>query len=191
MVNRGLANGRLVMSETETKICPLCAETIKAAAKVCPRCGRNQPVSVKEPWRRMIEAWLFLAAFAAIVFGGLFWLATIVGPGRPFESYRERVVVVDPQMHFGGSGAGNYISTIGFIRNDSPLAWKDIQLEVRYFDSQGKLADTRTEVFWDRRLPSGDQQAFRIRGPADKTSSAYASQEVAVRSAVDARSLRR
>jgi len=171
-----------------TKTCPLCAETIKAAAKVCPFCGRNQPVAIKEPWRKMIEAWLLLAAFAAIVFGGLYWLARIVGPGRPFELYREKVVVVDPQMHFGSFAAANYISTIGFIRNDSPLAWKNVQLEVRYFDSEGRLVDTRTEVFWDRRLPPGDQQAFRIRGPADKPGSAYVSQKVLLRSAVDARS---
>ena len=178
------------MSEAETKTCPMCAETIKAAAKVCPRCGRNLPAAIKEPWRKLVEGWLFLAALAAIVFGGLFWLGRIVGPGRPFESYREKIVVADLQMHFGSSSAGNYVSTIGFLRNDSPLAWKNIQLEVRYFDTQGKLSDTRTEIFWDRRLPSGDQQAFRIRVRADKPGFAYASQKVFVRSAVDARALR-
>lgn len=179
------------MNETETKTCPMCAETIKSAARVCPRCGRNLPTAIKEPRRKFVEGWLFLAALAAIVYGGLFWVARIIGPGRPFESYRDKVVVVDPQMHYGSSSAGNYVSTIGFLRNDSPLTWKSIQLEVRYFDSQGKLADTRTEILWERRLPAGDQQAFRIRGPADNPSSAYASQKVFVRSAADARSLRR
>jgi hypothetical protein len=34
---------RNFMAETErTKVCPLCAETIKAAAKVCPYCRKSQ-----------------------------------------------------------------------------------------------------------------------------------------------------
>jgi predicted nucleic acid-binding Zn ribbon protein len=174
------------MSEAETKICPLCAETIKAAAKVCPFCGRMLPLSNKEKWRKGMEAWLLLLAFAVIVFGGLFWLQWIFRPGKPFEPYREKLVVVDAQMHFSSTVVGNCISTIGFIRNDSSLAWRNVQIEVQYFDREGRLTDTMSDSFRGQRLPAGKTHAFRIRSAADKPASAYVSQKVSVRAASDA-----
>ena len=88
-------------------------------------------------------------------------------------------------MHFSQTTNGNFISTIGQIRNDSQFTWKDIQLEVQYFDKEGRMIDTRTENRYTDILPAGEAQAFRLRGQADKPESAYSTQKVFVRSAKD------
>ena len=127
-------------------------------------------------------------AFMMLMFlGGVIWLQHLLGPGRDFENFKDQIVIINPEMHFGQATNGNFISTIGQIRNDSPYAWKDFQLEVQYFDKDGRMIDTRTENRYGDLLPSGATQAFRIRGPADKAEGAYSTQKVFVRSAKDSR----
>jgi RNA polymerase subunit RPABC4/transcription elongation factor Spt4 len=176
---------RKVMCEsTETKPCDDCAEPIRVAAKVCPYCRRLQ-----SPWRlkKQLEAWLSLVFMVLMFFGGMIWLQHLLGPGRDFEKFKGQIVIINPEMHFSQMTNGNFISTIGQIRNESPYAWKDFQLEVQYFDNDGRMIDTRTENRYGDLLPAGETQAFKIRGPADKAETAYSTQKIFVRSAKDSR----
>lgn len=77
----------------------------------------------------------------------------------------------------------------GQLRNDSPNGWKDVELEVRYFNKQGRNIDTQTTTLFAT-VPPGEAHAFRLRGPADKPESFYARHKVLVRWARDAQSLR-
>ena len=173
------------MSEAATtKVCPACAEEIKAAAEICPFCRRHQ---TKLSFWKQPQAHLILLLFPVVVVGAMFWLGSIFGPGRAFTPYQAQIVVVGPKMHFSHTATGDFISTIGFLRNNSPFDWKDLQLEVQYFDSAGNLTDTRTESFAFQRLPASATHAFRIRSQADKPEAAYASQKVFVRAAKDGR----
>ena len=117
----------------------------------------------------------------------MIWLKSLIGPGRDFEQFQDKIVIVDSQMHFGATTNGNYVSAIGQIRNDSPYGWKELQLEVRYYNKEGQMIDTRTEARFGDTLPTGATHAFRVRGPADKPESQYASHKIFVRSAKDAR----
>ncbi len=169
---------------TETKPCGWCAEPIRAQAKACPYCRRLQPKwKVRSEWFALVPLLMLLSLFL----GAGAWLRQIFGPGRDFEPFRGQILVENSNVHFGQGTNGNFISAIGTLRNASPYAWKEIQLEAQYYDSNGRLVDTRSESrFGDTLLP-GTTNAFRIRGPADKPESAYVSHKVFVRSAKDAR----
>jgi hypothetical protein len=119
--------------------------------------------------------------------GGSIWLGRVFSPGRDFEPFRTQIVVESSSMHFGQTTNGNFISAIGTLRNDSPHAWKEIQIEAQFYDTNGRLIDTRTESRFGQVLPPGNAQAFRIRTPADKPELSYAGHKVFVRSAKDAR----
>lgn len=172
-------------TQGQTKACAWCAEPIRLAARVCPHCRRMQP-----RWARRI--WVELVVFCALFAGGGAWLLltlrSSLGPGRSFEPHRHQLVVVSSERHWSSATNGNFISVIGQLRNDSPHAWKQIELEVQYFDAQGRLIDTRSDTLWAT-VPPGATHSFRVRGPADKPESAYASHHVRVNWAKDARTL--
>lgn len=181
----GLSKSLISMSEaTETKACGWCAEPIRVPARVCPYCRRLQP-----KWKRLCELMAFLPVLllAFLFVGGSIWLGRIFSPGTDFEPFRDQIVVEGSNMHFGQATNGNFISAIGTLRNNSPYAWKEIQLEAQYYDNDGRLIDTRTESRYGNVLPPGASQGFRLRTPADKPQSTYASHKVFVRSAKDAR----
>ena len=132
-------------------------------------------------------AFLPVLLVALLFFGGSIWLGRVFSPGRDFEPFRSQIVVVTSNMHIGRTTNGNFISAIGTLRNDSPYAWKDIQIEAQYYDKDGRLIDTRTESRFGEVLPPGNTQAFRIRVSADKPETTYANHKVFVRSGKDAR----
>lgn len=173
------------MSETtEMKPCAWCAEPIRIPAKACPHCRRLQP-----KWKKFSDMMtlLFLVIPMSLLFGGVVSLKEVFGSGRDFELFRSQIVVETSHMHFGQATNGNFVSVIGTLRNNSPYAWKEIQLEAQYYDKDGRMIDTRSESRFGDVLPSGATQAFRLRAPADKPEPAYVSHKVFVRSAKDAR----
>ena len=183
---KGLSKTMLTMSEgIESKPCGWCAEPIRVAARVCPYCRRLQP-----KWTRITEllmVMLPLFGFALLCFIGALWLKQLFSPGRDFEPFRDQIVVERSAMHFGQSTNGNFVSAIGTLRNSSPYAWKEIQLEAQYYDKDGRMIDTRSESRFGDVLPSGATQSFRLRAPADKPEPSYVSHKVFVRSAKDSR----
>ena len=183
--SKGLSKTMLTMSEgTESKPCAWCAEPIRVAAKACPYCRRLQP---KWKWISEFLVVLPLVGFALLCFVGALWLKQLFSPGRDFEPFRDQIVVEGSNMHFGQATNGNFVSAIGMIRNNSPYAWKEIQLEVQYYDKDGRMIDTRSESRFGDVLPPGATQAFRLRTQADKPQSAYADHKVFLRSAKDSR----
>lgn len=93
-------------------------------------------------------------------------------------------------MHYSRLENSNTVVVVGYLRNESPYAWKAIQLEAQYFDARGKLIDTKTETLPYQELPAGVTQAFRIRGAAVEEKESYASNMIFVRTAVDAKAFR-
>ena len=177
------------MAENEqTKICPLCAEIIKVAAKVCPRCR-----SRLQPTKNALVVWLQLLAIVILFYGPMLlaarWVRDSKLPGQSFEPSREKIAVFDTTMHYSQSDKTNIISTVGYLRNDSSNSWQALQLEVQYFDSGGKLVDTKTETLQYQELPMGMTEAFRIRAAAAAAESSYVSNKVFVRMAKDARKI--
>ena len=80
--------------ESQTKICPLCAETIKAAAKVCPYCQASQKRFAL--WRKdslpLLSAVLFTAFLGAVCI----WVFPddVASTGPSFPRHREDLQVL-------------------------------------------------------------------------------------------------
>lgn len=125
-----------------------------------------------------------------VVYGPFLACAYLLGdagrPGRSFEPYRNQIIISGTSMHYSQSDNTNIISTVGFVRNASPYAWKSLQLEIQYFDGSGRLVDTKTDTLSYQELPPGMTEAFRVRTAAATTEPAYVTNKVFVRTAKDA-----
>jgi len=176
------------MDDQDTRTCRICAETIKRAARLCPYCRADQRKSainiIPPPWL----AWLGWSVMLLVVLGGLSVAYRMFNSGKDFAPFRDQFAIVSSSMEFSKRENGQHIiTTIGVVRNNCDYAWKGVQLEVRYFDQEGKLIDMGVEMFSDVLVQPHSESAFRVRTFADRPESAYASHKVFVRSAEDIR----
>ena len=109
-------------------------------------------------------------------------------PDRDFAPFHDQIVVTDSQMHYSQTEKGAFIAVVGTIKNNSKFSWKGVELEVQYFDKDGKLIDTTSDREYNATILPQVERAFRIRAQADRPEAAYASHKVFVRAAKDGRS---
>jgi hypothetical protein len=125
---------------------------------------------------------------------GAFGLAPVIlfehffDPGRDFVPFHDQIVVGDSQVHYSQTEKGAFIAVVGMIKNNSKFSWKEVELEVQYFDKDGKLIDTKSDQEYNVTILPLGERAFRIRAQADRPEAAYASHKVFVRAAKDGRS---
>jgi hypothetical protein len=134
----------------ETKVCPLCAETIKAAAKICPWCRSKQGRHVVF-WQELMLGGGALAMVAVVV-----WVLVEIAPeergvgGRSFVGHQRELVVLSTSLdNVGGRWDDAWL--VGVVTNRGDHAWRVHQLEVRFQDEKRGLLDVRqpsvTDVF--------------------------------------------
>src|SRR6266567_6846968 len=153
-----------VEQNATTKVCPMCAESIRVAAKLCPHCRHWQ------------SRWAFLT-------GGYWWMPLIImafalaplvlvehffDPDRDFAPFHDQIVVTDSQVHYSQTEKGAFIAVVGMIKNNSKFSWKEVELEVQYFDKDGKLIDTKSDREYNATILPQGERAFRIRAQADR-----------------------
>lgn len=130
------------MAENEsTKVCPLCAETIKAAAKVCPFCRSKQ---VRHALLRQ-ELLLGIPVLAIIITAIMViaWLAPDekgVG-GHSFADHRDDLVVLGASLDHDTTKPDFWLT--GTVTNRGEHPWRVHRLEVRFLDGRGNLLDVR------------------------------------------------
>lgn len=175
------------MADNEpTKICPLCAETIKTAAKVCPHCRHWQPRkwSFNNPvFLQSLASIVMAAAIFGAIAGLGYFLEHLIGPKRDFAAYQSQISVVTSELSFRMSGSNLTVSVVGVVTNQSDYAWKDVGLEARLFGQDGSLIDviqaSDSSYGGVVILPHADA-GFKIQSKATKSEAAYASHKVFV-----------
>jgi hypothetical protein len=174
------------MVETEqTKICPLCAETIKAAAKVCPHCRTWQKKwSFQNPQTtQSVGAIIWLVVIIVVLIGLGCFLDHLIGPKRDFVPYQGRIAVVSSEVSFRMSGSNLTVSVVGVITNQTDFAWKNVGLEARLFGKDGKLIDViqASDSSYNGVVVLPHAEAgFKIQSRAAKNESDYATHRVLV-----------
>ena len=131
---------------------------------------------------------LFIGAFALALLLVFALFEHFLEPSPDFAPFHDQIVVTDSQMHYSQTEKGAFISVVGMIKNNSKFSWKGVELEVQYFDKDGKLIDTTSDREYNATILPQGERAFRIRAQADRPEAAYASHKVFVRAAKDDRS---
>jgi hypothetical protein len=171
--------------EHRTRICSHCYEPMDAHARFCPHCGLVQ-------WR---NAWLRAAAVAVpmllVCVVAMVWctrlqrrLEAATHPGQP--AYTGQIKVTESRMEFGQSPDGPVVLVVGMMKNESDIAWNELNLDVAFYDQRGKLIDVDAKDFSVATIQPHGELAFKLRGPSDLPRETYARYEVTVRSAEDA-----
>jgi len=175
------------MSETnQTKICPHCDETIRAAAKVCPHCRYWQKKWSWQNPRIMATVWALICSVAFLCL--VAFVGKVFGPEEQFAIYRDEIGVVSSQFSQRFSGSNMLVTVVGTLTNRSNIGWKDVGVEAQFLDKAGKAFDVITvDADYYRGvvvLPHGET-AFKIEGKAARPESNYENYKLTVRWAKD------
>lgn len=164
------------------KTCPYCAEEVMAIAKVCPHCRNWLSIySLRNP----IVGGVFACLFATIlIIGMLTSVHRLMNPGRDFSPYRESISVVESRMNFKPDEYGDAFYVVAILTNKCDLAWKNPQLDLRFFNKAGTLIDTTVYTGGGVIYPNGEL-AVKVKNRPNHAVSEYDSCKVFVRSAVD------
>ena len=123
-----------------------------------------------------------LIAFALVIYA----LTRFMDRGESFDSYRSQVHVTHSELEFGDlPSKGPTVAVVGTIHNDSHVAWKDINIEVQFFDKAHKLIDTKQTRDYSGSLQPKDNGAFKVSQPREFNQADYASYEVRILDAKD------
>ena len=168
---------------TETKTCPLCAETIKAPARVCPFCRAHQ--SRFALWREQLGP--VLSVLLLLVLLGLvcFWvLPDVPASGRNFARHRDDLRVLRSSLEREQKKPEFWLT--GYITNSGHFPWRVHELELRFLDAQGNMLDVNHPALSDAFVvPPCGENAFRVRLGALVFTNGWIAHQVRVQRATD------
>jgi hypothetical protein len=145
---------------SQTKTCPLCAETIKAAAKLCPFCQARQGRFTL--WREQLGQ--LVAGLSLAVLSGLacFWVfPDTPASGRNFARHRDELRVLRTSLERVKKKPEFWL--MGYVTNSGSYPWRVHELELRFLDAQGNLLDVRHSALFDSFVvPPRGESAFRV-----------------------------
>src|SRR5579862_136564 len=105
------------------KTCRYCAESIPAAAKLCPRCRQwltffsfRNPLVLFVGWGVPILVMLGVLMYAA---------GNFVNPPPYYSDFRGSIRILQSNMNWVETSDGPRIFVTGVLTNQSPIAWKD------------------------------------------------------------------
>lgn len=117
-----------------------------------------------------------------------FWCLSLILFALATSTYAQdkgdsKTEIIEPQLSLHEHESSLYAITIGKIRNKTEYTLEDLVIEVRYFDSSGKLIDVVVEQQYSISIPPNDEIAFKVQTLAAAPESKYASQSVRIVSA--------
>jgi len=129
---------------------------------------------------------VFYFCLVIVAVGFFIFLQRLMAPGIDFSPYRDDISVVESRMNFQTNDAGPWVNVVVVLTNKSNIAWKDMQMDLRFYNTSGTLIDATEH--WGRGViyPKGEM-ALRIKDQPSHGLAEYDSYKIFVRSARDAR----
>jgi hypothetical protein len=177
-------------ADSAARTCPFCAEPIRAAAKVCPRC--RQWLSFRSLRNPVVGGFLVAGAMMAL------WLVLGVAleknlnrlSSQPpyYEEFPNALQVLQSRMNWVATKDGLRIFVTGMLTNRSAIAWQGLEFECRFFDAGGKLVDAANARGGYLTVRGNDDSAFRIAVVPAGSSNDYQSFQIKVSTARNTKS---
>jgi hypothetical protein len=158
---------------------------IPIKAKKCPYCQRGQNVFSMIFWYPILSIIGFFIPF--IIIGCIF--ANMFNKGKDFTPYRNQITINSSELRFGEKQSGETVAVVGTMSNSSPIPWKEIQFEVRFYDSNGKIIDAMQQKGYSDEIPANGSSAFKVSMLREFPKEQYTKYDVVIISARDAHSL--
>jgi hypothetical protein len=161
--------------KTELKICKMCSMSIPESARKCPHCQHFQS---------RVSMFMFHPAFGIIfVLIPMFILLAVFS-----KEYSQQIEIIESEIKFGVLRGEPSVAVIGTINNSSPIPWKAICFQVEFVDEKGVKSDTgQKEELYGYRVPSGEEQSFKVSFPREFPEENYVGHTIRIISAKDAR----
>ena len=171
---------------SDTKVCPMCVETIRRTAIVCPHCRH-----VQGKW------WSLRNPSVIATIAGIFWFCVLFAlaflverafDGRAFEPHRAEFSILESSVSQRITSNAVYVVVIGVLTNESNFSWKQIGIEAQLFNREGKLIDVipAPSDYGGISVARHETAAFKLEGKTGNQLSDYASHKVFVRWGKDA-----
>jgi hypothetical protein len=153
-----------MVEKPTTKVCPLCAETIKVAAKVCPYCRTRQTrfALLKGELRGL------LTVLIVLILGGLILDRVFLNKSEQQASYAFVLHKHDLSVghtEWAAAEKENAYWLTGFVTNQGAYSWRVHELEVRVMDPQTNMIDVQHVEFGKNEnflIQPGQEHAFKI-----------------------------
>ncbi len=178
-------------SRTEaTRVCPYCAESVRPAAKLCPHC--RQWLTLRSLRHPAILLWLAggptVATLLAVGLVLISRVERLVNPQPPYIKPLGLLRIVNTGMAWRQTTSDRRIQLTGYITNQSDIPWHGIELECRFFDTNGALIDVAHPHCYQTIQPH-DDAGFSLLVSASRPTNSYASYTLTVTTARSASGL--
>lgn len=177
----------ITMNDPEKRICPFCAETIKPEAKLCPRC--HQWLTLKSFRHPLVMMLTHVVPILVLWIGSTVvmfsFLDRLQNPKPYYSEFPDSLKVMESHMKWAQTSEGLRIFITGVLTNTSPVAWREVEFDCRFFDFRGVMLDADTGHGYVAILPH-DDTAFRVSLIPTTPTNAYVSFRISVGNARNA-----
>jgi uncharacterized protein YcfL len=171
-------------------ICPCCAESINASAKLCPRC--RQWLTIRSFRHPLIAFAVGLGSLLTLFVAGVLLIVACIkhfsNPEPYYTAHLDSIKIIESKMNIVETSNGFRVYVTGILTNESEIAWRQIEFDCRFYDNNGVMIDAANGYSLLTVQPH-DDSAFRVVVQPGRSTNDYSSCKIFVSTARNTKSL--